>query len=252
VACWYVYLNITVKFQVAQSKIDEWKYNTYMAIMNAYQKQKSEYADLVARASAEKMSAIKGQNPEINRSVEKQELKKSCVRLLRNKLLNFDLVKPDKLIDSGITNGYPEIDTKALLNSAGEIQFLEQAFEWEQMTYLFYSYFWGKRDNWIKDLLIDDVDPLFEKFLQAGAARVIIPVRPNYEFAVWHYLNTSDLWGGGEGPVLDSELFVSIAAELKEQADNITPDMLTGEEWDVRIPTSLVYLQEDSKLPVGE
>lgn len=247
--CWFVYLNITIKFQVSQAKINEWKYSTYMSIINAYQKLKADYYEQVARAEAENMSPIQGQTPDTNRSIEKQELKKSCIRLLRNELLNFDLVKPDNLIDDNIINKYPEIDMLALLGGAGEIQFLEQAFEWDEMTYLFYPYFWGRRDNWTKSLLINDTDPMFEKFLQAGASRVIVPVRLNYEFAVWHYLNTLELWGGGEGPVIDDELFISIAAELKEQADIVTPNMLTGEEWDVKIPTSLVYLQEDSNLP---
>jgi hypothetical protein len=145
---------------------------------------------------------------------------------------------------------YPEIDRSKLVRQGGEIQFFEQAFEWDQLTYLYYPYFWGRRANWVKAINMDDPDTLFTKFLQAGAARVLVPVRPSYERSVAHYVMTSELWGGGAAPAIDEEMYVSIVAELKAQAGVIDESMLTGEAWEVTVPTSLVMLQEKAQLPV--
>ena len=54
------------------------------------------------------------------------------------------------------------------------IEFFEQAFEWEQITYLFYPYFWGRKANWIMLSNQSDPDPAFMQFLQGGAARVVL------------------------------------------------------------------------------
>ena len=72
--------------------------------------------------------------------------------------------------------------------------------------------------------------------------------RPGFEAALAHYHETGDVWMGEEIPDMFSNLYVSIIAEIK--ARNALPDdeICLG-EWDVRLPTTLVMLKEDDKLP---
>src|SRR5438270_6601581 len=65
-----------------------------------------------------------------------------------------------------------------------QIQFVEQAFEWPQMTYRLYPYYWKPSASWRNAMLLDDPDPTFAEFLRAGSARVVVPVRPGFELAV--------------------------------------------------------------------
>jgi hypothetical protein len=124
----------------------------------------------------------------------------------------------------------------------------QATFEWAQLTYLFYPYFWGQKNNWLSIHQLEDIDPLFTKFLQAGSARVLVPVLPAYNDAVLHYLATGQIWNGGEAPTLDDPLFVSIADEVRAAGDSDAVDV--GNPWEVRVPTELVYLQDDAALPV--
>jgi len=220
---------------------------------------------------------------------------------------------------------WPGIDFAEAEAEGSYIQFFEHAFEWPLMTYLFYPYFWGKREaswkdgpTWIDKITnIQDVDPLFEKFLKAGAARITVPVRPGFEEAINNYVSTSVIWDGGEKPTIDDPLYVSIVEEIQQQqgaymeksegtisvehgsmqvvgaetnfeesdvdreiyieskryviaevqdAEHLTLTepyrdetkehsryyigaRLVGGPWEVRVPTSLVYLQEDATLP---
>ncbi len=134
---------------------------------------------------------ITGQNPAINREIERIEMKKQCITMLTGeRYQNFN----------AMSGSPPEID---LVDASAEgrfIQFFEQAFEWEQMTYLFYPYFWGRKNNWVSISTTFDNDPLFTRFLQAGAARVVLPVHPAYNDAILYYLQTGDLWNGGDLP----------------------------------------------------
>jgi hypothetical protein len=77
----------------------------------------------------------------------------------------------------------------------------------------------------------DDADPLFAKFLRAGAARVQVSVRPGFEEAIDFFLKEGKPWNGGEPPHFEeggdvaspeegdaaSPPFIPMIQELREQ-----------------------------------
>jgi hypothetical protein len=226
----------------------EWKIKTYKAIIEAYERKKAAYDNAVSQIRARSgIIQIRGNNPLRNREIEKNELKKACIQMLRRKPWNpdeFDSVKytvngtidPDKPWES-----YPTFDNCDALKDGKEVLFFEHAFEWDQITYVFYPYFWGSQKRWTVLYTLQDTDPIFTGFLQAGYARVIVPVRPGFRDAVNHYVRTGDLWNGGDVPTYSSNenLFVSLAEEMRkaEAISNV------GEPWEIKLPTNLVVLQ---------
>ncbi|MBK8498823.1 MAG: hypothetical protein IPL52_08400 [Flavobacteriales bacterium] len=111
------------------------------------------------------------------------------------------------------------------------------------MTYLYYPYFWARKREWVHILKRNDNDPLFEKFLQAGAARVLVPVRPAYTKAILFYLSSGgEVWEGEDVPSPDDPLYVSIVDEIKEADGLFEGGEVEGEPWVSKVPTSLVYL----------
>jgi hypothetical protein len=131
------------------------------------------------------------------------------------------------------------------------IQFLEQAFEWRQLAYIFYPYFWATRPKWIEMMNhADDTDPNMTAFLQAGSVRVLIAVTPAYEQAVLHFLATGEPWEGGPAPVIGDPLFIPLYEELHKQQDDLYNAVPEGEPWTFVLPTSLVYLEDsEATLP---
>jgi hypothetical protein len=118
------------------------------------------------------------------------------------------------------------------------------------MTWTYYPYFWGSKEDWVARSQRTDTDPDFAAFLSAGAARVLVPVRPGYEEALTYYLETGDVWNGGEAPVIDDELYVSIVDEMAAALDvSLDAAVPYGDPWEYTLPTSLVMLQADSTLP---
>jgi hypothetical protein len=84
----------------------------------------------------------------------------------------------------------------------------------------------------------DDNDPTFKAFMQSGMARVIVTVRPGFEDAVKHFLATGQIWNGGEVPVIDDPMFLSIVDEMRK-----TEGEKYGKAWPNRLPTALTILQ---------
>lgn len=143
------------------------------------------------------------------------------------------------------------VDVTDAVDEGRTVQFLEQAFEWQQLSYVLYPYFWGRLpEKWFDaQRYYDETDPLFARFLQAGAARVLIAARPGFETAVMHYLRTRQPWNGGPAPDLDDPLYLAIHEELRGQQDDLNGAEPYGESWEVVLPTSLVLLQETADLP---
>jgi hypothetical protein len=52
------------------------------------------------------------------------------------------------------------------------------------------------------------------------------------------------------GTNIDDPLFISIAEELKNKTDDLSGATPQGEPWEFTVPTTLVWLQNDSTLPV--
>ena len=117
-------------------------------------------------------------------------------------------------------------------------KFMEQAFDWNLMSYNFYPYYWANRDEW-KDLYqFESNDAVFRSFMQSGMARVIVTVKPGFEDAVMHYMAFGQIWNGGQMPVLGNPLYLSIVDELKEQ------EYTVEETWTTTLPTNLIALQK--------
>ena len=270
-------VNILVKCSLTDAAKRKWQIKTYTIIMDTYNKLLVEYyAEQAAyEEKAERLAdglgiEITGKNPLINADIIKSELKKHCITLIAKEFdteqeydTNFDAMKESPgtaaVAATATTIGaaatapdFPKIDIEDSKSEGKLIQFLEQAFEWTQLSYLLYPYFWGKKNNWEKaQMFYDDEDPLFGKFLQAGAARVLLPVRTAYEIAVLHFLYTREPWNGGPAPGLYDNMYLPIHEELHNQQDDLNGAKPEGEPWDVTVPTTLVYLKDStSELPI--
>ena len=236
-------INLEIVLQRTDNKLLDWKMKTHAAITQGYLKMKSDYDNALAAAQAGQTVQISGQNPLTNREIEQAELKKAGITLLTAQ--QFDGFGAIELS----AQGYPQLNFPTSDAQGRYARFFEQAFEWEQMMYFFYPYFWGKKSRWLDRALLNDTDPLFAEFLKAGMARVVFPVRPGFEKAVIHYLETGEIWNGGDPPDINSPMYVSIVKEVQEQQGAPGQEVTQGDPWQVRLPTTLVMLRPDSSLP---
>lgn len=255
-----------------QAKIDD---------INAQRQQihAAETSRYKARLSEVKAAAVsdllRGQSAAASRQVIIDELKKHCITMIAKE---FDANETDdtlsKLYAMGTRNiamamrpfrinegatttaGYqtvsdnrpfPAIDMSTSATKGRYVQFLEQAFEWQQIAYVLYPYFWASPERWVDAMSRQDpADPQFTAFLQAGSARVLVAVTPAYEDAVTHFIATGEPWDGGPAPAIGDPLFLPIHDELRRQQDDLyggTPD---GDPWEFTLPTALVYLANSS------
>ncbi|MCB0539861.1 MAG: hypothetical protein KDE33_20260, partial [Bacteroidetes bacterium] len=115
------------------------------------------------------------------------------------------------------------------------IKFVEQVFDWKNILYLFYPYFWGRKCKWKELYNLIDVDPVFQQFKQAGSARVMVAVRPGFELAAINFLTLGypDMNDLTTMPILD--IIDELDAGDPDWEEVINPSLL--------LPTTLTILE---------
>jgi hypothetical protein len=223
-----------------------WQLKMHAAITQGYQAKQQEYAQALAQAQAAAAVQISGRNPAFNQRLIANELRKQCLTLLTAQ--QFDAFGALELS----SQGYAQPNLARTAVQMPYVRFFEQAFEWEHIVYFFYPYFWGWKNGWAKRMLLDDLDPDFADFLRAGAGRVVFPVRPGFEAAVIHYLDTGEIWNGGPPPNITSSLYVPIVTEIAEADQRPGDEVPVGDPWEVSLPTTLVRIRPNDDLPTWE
>jgi hypothetical protein len=217
----------------------EWRQQVFDACLTAHDTWDREYRAEQARLGG--AVALHERSPTRNRELVRNEIKRQVIAWL---LGEEDFAGRDAI------GAHSEIgfDLDAALAQAPTIQFLEQAIEWSNLTYIPYPYYWGRKAGWDKLSILEAVDADLARFLAAGSVRVVFPARPGLENDVLSWLFWQIPWAGGAPPIPGTSRYIPIATEL---ADLTRPpeDGVPGKSWEARTPTTLRWLDPNPELP---
>lgn len=240
-------LNISAYCIRTQQAIDSWKIETFSKLKQAHQKQLDEYNDKISLTKQRSfIYGALGSNAEKNRKIEKEELKRSCISILTNQ--SFELF--DGINDP--PGRIPTIKFDQIKSEGDYSRFFETAFEWTQIVYVLYPYFWANPDKtWLRSLNLKLDDPKHEEFLKSGVARVVVPVRPEFQLAILEYLHNGVLWDGEDPDDIDWEhsMYVEPAIEIMERQGELRQDPITKDEWEYELPTNHRVITNGTNLP---
>lgn len=234
------YLNLQIECAPTEEAINEWNIKTYNSIISKYEKDLNDFNTAVENA-AEVFSF--DSNGVVGEEVMRNELKKRSIEMLsQQRFESFDAT-----INKQGANKYPEIDFSKVREDAKYIKFFENSFDWANITYEFMPYFWGRKPRWLTLMKFEGADLNFTSFMQAGAAKIVVPVKPEYSRTILHYINT------GQISYTFSEFVAPehhhLLMDLRDPTPTINPtDDIT---WEIKIPTTQIYLDNpDTSLPV--
>lgn len=249
-------VTITILMRPNPQAFAKWRRDAFAAIQAAHAQRLQEWRDAqtVERFdSSPGGDVLFGRNPERNREIEKVELQRAAIEIMRNRPADWIHMRDGLPSVLGAPPFLPTIDLAALREEAPEIRFLQQAFEWENLTFVLYPYFYGRPTSWSLKLFYRDADPRFVEFLQSGAARVQLPVRPGFEAAVDHYMMTGVPWLGKDEPTIGDDAFLSLYEETRARMGANEPERhLEEEDFTFEVPTSLIKVRPDDTLPRWE
>lgn len=243
-------VNLKIVYRRLDDYYRDWQIDTYEKIAAAYQDRLAEHRQLVETLEAEARTDEEfelqfGSPPSVNEKIIREELKKHCLSAIRRE--RFDEFDATQDADP------PYFEFIEAETEGSQIRFFEHAFEWDQMQYVLYPYFWARKKTWDDRFLEEHPDHKFLEFLKAGSARVSVPVRPGFEVAVSHFLETGNLWNGNtEEPEIGDPMYFAIVDEIRERTGGDKGEQPVGDPWETRIPTSLILLRDGETLPEWE
>lgn len=98
------------------------------------------------------------------------------------------------------------------------IKYLHNAIEWENVLYFTYPYFWDDNSLWDFKKFLFHPDPTHRVFLRAGAARVVLTIRPGFEASFTQLIET-----GAFSSLPGPHPYVTIAQEIQNFAKTNYP-----------------------------
>lgn len=240
----YGLMSVEVRVRcVRTSALLTWQLSTYERLRAAYFEMLRAHEEERSARAVQAGVTIEGRSPTENARIVREELKRQVIELL----LGQSFTGVDAVDRDG--SGRPSIDITGALASAPLVQFLEQVFEWENLTYVLYPYFWANHPQWDELQELESPDPDYAQFLRCGSARVVVSARPGYAFPVECFLWTGIPWNGGPAPGPDDPEYISVADEIQAQTSLPIDGTPVGSSWEVRLPTTLVYLDPNPTLP---
>ena len=241
-------VHIVIFCKPSAAGLQAWRQRVWTKVNNAHKAAVTDFENKLAELQIQAGVTFQGQNPEINLRTMRTELKRSVISTFTEQ--HFRSFGAINYPETGFASDFePSIDFERAKKQGYYASFFEQAFEWENMTWSTYPYYWATRSTWGKRLAFNDPDPLFDDFLKAGFARAQVPARLGFEGAIDHFVKTGEPWGGGALPTISDELYVPVSTEVAERLKRPGTEEATGPSWEVKLPTSLVRLRPDDKLP---
>ena len=224
----------------------EWQHAVYDCLLDAWRAWGQEYRTQELQRGAGRLVGFNATSPTRNKEIIREELKRQAISWLLDEE-EFD--GRDGM--RARANSWDLLDISKAKAIAPTIQFLEQAFEWNNLSYFFYPYYWAREDGWEGLADIEVNDPEFARFLRSGSARVVMSVRPGFEDAVRYWLLYQEPFLGGPLPGPGEPMYLGIDREIQDLtrgADDGDP----LESWETRLGTPLLYLDDSEELPVND
>jgi hypothetical protein len=160
-----------------------------------------------------------------------------------------DILGPDIGLYSAEGQVLSDAVHQAFLRHGELVEFLHQAVEWENLIYVIYPYFWTHESRWNAKDDVRHPDFVRQTFLRAGAARVVLTIRPGFERAFLAYVTS----GGTDEPLPDDHPYVTVAEELRNLANTSYPYTPAAnppnpanivDTWREYTPTGALHLSE--------
>lgn len=224
-------VNVQLECALSDKLLSDWQIATYDTLLAAYEKQKTAYygAEFPGSDQAE------ASNPDLNREIEKNEIVAGCQRLLVKTGLEKTGLPPKEEDEASLAVGAQQLR-----------QFFNDAFEWNEISYVFND---SLLPVSVSGTGWEDLDESLRPFLQAKYARVLLPVKPSFNYQALYYLDAGWVWNGYWPFVPVNETSVLVANALKN-IQNRKGEKTESRSWKIIIPTSMQVLQEGEQLPV--
>ncbi|MGZ8915770.1 MAG: type II secretion system protein GspG [Candidatus Binatia bacterium] len=231
VVCKHTYVSqaavqINLTYQLSKDVLDKWQFAAWTQLRAAAEARHREEQERLQEERDQLWRLLNGKDTLSLRRLEREELVRlvmkwllgptyplistSTVEMTLGQLLTNEetFQRSNKTPDSPTFSYVREKMWQEALLFGDFVKFIHQAVEWENLLYFLYPYFWGSETIGRDKLLFEHNDTEHERFLRAGYARIVLPVRPGFEQSFTKLMEEGTLQGVSTQP------YITIAEEI--------------------------------------
>jgi hypothetical protein len=195
-------VRLYAKVTATDELLQEWKKQCWGIIREAELVRYQEKLDALRAERLNLQRAIDAADSLSLRRIEREHIMLACLEWLFP-FLNLKAGWFDNFSDTPT-----DFDRIMGLQASVLIKLMHTAIDWDTMLVTLLPFFWERIDSQAV-VFVDHADPLHREFLRAGAARVVLPIRPGYEEEI---LSLFDL--GLVSSISDSHRYKQIVDEV--------------------------------------
>lgn len=194
----------------------QWRSNVWSIIRQAAYARDNEKREVLRQRRAALLKELEATDAVILRRMEREQVMHLVLQWL------FPDFSKAGAIYRDAANAKPESWQPAM--EYGEyIKFVHEAIDWDRALIILHPYFWDNPDNHAIKLYLDHPNAQHREFLRAGAARVVIAIKPGFEEEVVSLLDKGEL-----GKLAPQSRFMPIVEKVQE-ANARFVSLLAGE-----------------------
>jgi hypothetical protein len=197
---------VTVSVGPTDDAILQWQLSVWNALYSAAQATFFAEQQLVAAQLSALQSQINSVDTLTLRREENDEIMKCVLRWLLGPFFDFMPINellaflhssggnPEAIYNgvnfTGDDLGISTSDWSTVTLYQQQVNFINQAIDWDNIIYFLYSYFWDIPTSWDFIRQIQHPDSTRQAFMRAGSARVVLTVRKGWELAWTWFVET--------------------------------------------------------------
>lgn len=236
--------SVEVEMEPTDAAVRLWQLEYFQQLIDARRQQvgdkpsAAEVLDLIEVADL-------SDSPTVAKAMIDREIRLLCVRYV----LGADLNGLDTVDRSVEYPQYPVIDQVATNQIQLTLDFLNSVFDFDKMTYQFLPSYLGGREHRMTAFQ-NRPTGLLGEFVRAGAVEILLPVRKNYEEALFYFLQTGLIMKGDDIPLPYDRRMLELYEEIVEaRALDSSEDGILVSSWFKNMPTEHVLLQDGAQMP---
>ena len=226
------FLTVEVRCVPSLSLMDKWRSAVYDAIMEAYEQNKADALKQLAKA------------PAINKQIPRKWVNRQVMDRCMEVLYKIHLAKSTPL--------NPVLSPPATeVNKPMYYEFFTLGMEWKEATYSFSETETDTIQQRVaQSLAAYEYGKSIVSYLGADRLRVMVPVRPNYNYRLLYYLQTGLVVHITDNitPVFNKSEYIAVS--LKSTEEEVPIPKVGEKEWEIVVPTNMQWLLEEAVLPI--
>jgi hypothetical protein len=221
-------LSVFATGRLTETALNEWRAKSYERLVDAARSQYETKRQALQREVNQLEQELYRDDALVLRKIEKEEIMKAVLRWVLGPEFAFypaDLppLGLSETVDLDIYGSRGNVrsqqDYENLLKHGELVRFLHQAIEWENVIYILYPYFWTDHTRWELKQSLYHPEFIHRSFLRAGAARVVLTIRPGFEKEFLSFMETLEY-----GRLLATDHpYMTAASEMKAMAETSYP-----------------------------